>query len=1532
MATYTFTGFSPSNLSLPSAGQIRLNSNYDSTAAYRFEITDDDATWSGDSATNSTADDTTRQTTIVYDETGAVVVSGQSYLEYAKTAVDGYGTSIDIFRVMIGTTTVGYVANGQVVPGNTYDFVLTDITPGNEPAYASIVDQTFDPDAQNDMQGTVNGDYQRGYDGNDSLFGRDGNDTLEGWDGDDYVDGGGGNDTLYGWTGNDTVVGGDGNDSMLGGSGNDSMSGGGGRDRLFGEDGNDTLSGGADTDLINGQNGDDLIDGGSGFDNLYGNAGADTVFGGSGADYIFGGTGADSLDGGDDADTFYLENTFGNDTIIGGEGGTDQDTVNLSPVSVAVSITYTSNETGTITNGSDTITFSEIENFVLTNSSDIFDARLSNANTSVSVNTGGGDDIIWTSGGADSVESGTGNDTINVSSGGNDQLSGNEDADEFYILDAAENVTISGGEGVTSGTDDDLLDLSNLTSGATITTTASEAGTVFNGAHTISFTEIERIVLTDQSDNFDGSADSGGVDLDASGGDDFIQGGSGADSLVGGAGNDTFGFQDGFGNDTMHGGAGRDAIELSQLNGPVTIDYTADNSGTITNGNDTVNFSGIEDIVATNSDDYVDGRGSSAGGTFDLGDGDDTLFGTFGSDSILGGEGDDWIDSWGVTSDTIDGGAGNDTLEGGAGDDLIIGGVGDDELLGWTGNDTLQGGIGRDTLTTDVGNDLLSGGDDADTFIITTALEGDTVVGGEGGNLDSDTIDATGIISDLAVSFSGYEAGTFSNGSHTISFSQIENIFGGAGDDSLDARLDTSGVGLFGFDGNDTLRGGSGDDYIDGGDGDDFLTTGEGQDTLFGGAGNDTLMNSAGNDSLVGGDGDDSIIATLGNDTLEGGDGNDTLRGGDDDDSLVGGAGDDLLDGGAGNDEIYGGDGSDSVVFIDGGGEDSVWGGEGGTDVDTLDLSGLSGPISITSTNNIYGTATNGTDTVYFTEFEHFILTDGSDFVDGRNGTDGVTVELRDGDDSIYGTMGDDSLDGGDGTDTFIVTDTFGNDTIIGGEGGTDEDFIDLSNLTGPVTVTYTGDESGTITDGSNTISFSEIERLVLTDQDDDVDASNDTAGIDIDLGAGDDSITDGDGDDRIIAGDGNDYVAANDGNDTIEGGAGDDDIEGGGGSDSIDGGSGNDYLAGFDVNGLAAHSNVVGSDDGAGDFIEGGSGNDTLLGGRGDDSLSGGDDDDILLGGADDDTLDGGAGNDELVGGDGNDTFILSGGNDTITNFNEGNTGALGDSDTTNNDFINLGAYYTDLVELRGDFDDDGELNQSSGDFSDNTSMSGGSLSFSPEAERSSFSADNTGVVCFTTGTAILTQRGNVLIEELVIGDLVVTADNGPQPVRWIGMRRLDTKTLSAAPNLRPILINSHVLQNERPLLVSPQHCMMLGSHNLVRAKHLVEKMAGVRIAHGKRSITYVHLMFDAHQIIFAEGAPSESFYPGPMSLKMIHTKMRHELFTLFPDLKHEQDCRDRIAQNYGETARYVIKKRELPVLFPKRTLSDLKVEHLLT
>ena len=89
---------------------------------------------------------------------------------------------------------------------------------------------------------------------------------------------------------------------------------------------------------------------------------------------------------------------------------------------------------------------------------------------------------------------------------------------------------------------------------------------------------------------------------------------------------------------------------------------------------------------------------------------------------------------------------------------------------------------------------------------------------------------------------------------------------------------------------------------------------------------------------------------------------------------------------------------------------------------------------------------------------------------------------------------------------------------------------------------------------------------------------------------------------------------------------------------------------------------------------------------------------------------------------------------------------------------------------------------------------------------------------------------------------------------------------------------------------VIACQHGMLLrldGEETLVRAVHLTKLSGqGAAIMHGCSGVTYVHLMFETHQVVFAQGAPSESFYPGPQALRSLSTPARHELLTLFPTL----------------------------------------------
>ena len=403
----------------------------------------------------------------------------------------------------------------------------------------------------------------------------------------------------------------------------------------------------------------------------------------------------------------------------------------------------------------------------------------------------------------------------------------------------------------------------------------------------------------------------------------------------------------------------------------------------------------------------------------------------------------------------------------------------------------------------------------------------------------------------------------------------------------------------------------------------------------------------------------------------------------------------------------------------------------------------------------------------------------------------------------------------------------------------------------------------------------------------------------------GDDTIFGGDGDDTISGGDDNDVLVGGSGGDSIlTGGAGNDLLVGGNqgniyptsgdtastGGDTLDGGDGNDTLYGN-----------TGSD-----TLLGGAGDDELFGEWGADSLTGGDGADTLDGAAGGDTLSGGSGNDALSGGDGNDVFQYSPGDglDTISDFNAGNTGTLDDGNATNNDFIDLSAYYDDIWELQDDYADDGILNQSNAgnvigdttvDYANNTSFDTNGtpddegIAFTGQsADGSSFTQENTGVICFAKRTLIATPKGDVPIETLKPGDLVLTRDNGPQPLVWTGQRHVSQEELRQNERLRPIEIKPQLIQSHAPLIVSRQHGLLLrvdGEETLVRAIHLTKlRHTGARVLNGVREVTYCHLMFEAHQIVFAAGAPSESFHPGPHALDTLERGVRDELLAMFP------------------------------------------------
>ncbi len=186
-------------------------------------------------------------------------------------------------------------------------------------------------------------------------------------------------------------------------------------------------------------------------------------------------------------------------------------------------------------------------------------------------------------------------------------------------------------------------------------------------------------------------------------------------------------------------------------------------------------------------------------------------------------------------------------------------------------------------------------------------------------------------------------------------------------------------------------------------------------------------------------------------------------------------------------------------------------------------------------------------------------------------------------------------------------------------------------------------------------------------------------------------------------------------------------------------------------------------------------------------------------------------------------------------------------------------------------------------------------------------------GPACLTDGTLVETQNGLIPVEELAVGDLIRTKDNGFQPLQWIGSRTVD-----ARGDFAPICLSRGSFGNDRDLLVSPEHRMLIDGWKcellfgepevLCAAKHLVGNFDDVYRS-PRETVTYFHLMFDEHEIIFAEGAATESFFMGDEVLKTDRETFL-ELLSLFPERA------DKAILNAIAPARMFLKRHEAMAL----------------
>ena len=732
-------------------------------------------------------------------------------------------------------------------------------------------------------------------------------------------------------------------------------------------------------------------------------------------------------------------------------------------------------------------------------------------------------------------------------------------------------------------------------------------------------------------------------------------------------------------------------------------------------------------------------------------------------------------------------------------------------------------------------------------------------------------------------------------------------------------------------DGDDTLDGGDGDDVIFGEGGDDVLIGGAGDDSLDGGAGDDDIDGGDGADTVDGGDGDD-VIDTRGStplpdrgfagyagvvppipadadvmndrDVVDGGAGDDVILTGDDMDVIDGGAGDDtidagidddVVDGGSGDDLIVGGEGADEIRG--GSGDDTIYGGLDPAFPDALNIpdDGAVAPADPDPTNGTDVIDGGDGDDVIFGQDDDDTLSGGAgdDTIDGGIDDDEIHGGSGDdiliggqGEDVVHGDAGDDIIAGGTGADQLFGgddADLIGagvGDTIEGGEGGDDNDSL---LATGLATVEFTGgdpaSESGTVTfynddlSVAGTAEFSEIENVGIIDISGEDDRFESLAGTPALQGV--DGVVEGtDGDDLIdlaYTGDPEGDMIDNDDAilpgqsgdmDIVVAGAGDDTVQGVNDSDMIFGGAGDDVLEG----------------NGAGDALSGGTGDDTLLGGEGSDILDGGAGDDVLSGGND-------------VAGDGGDLLLGQGGDDTFVDIGAGER-ILGGEDPDGRDM--------DVLDLTGAAEavNPGGSLRVEYDAADPES---GIVHFydasGNETGTTQFSEIEHVIPCFTPGTLIATPQGERRVEDLRPGDRVITRDNGIQVIRWAGRRDLSAAELALAPNMQPILIRRGALGiglPERDMLVSPNHRILIANEKtqlffeerevLVAAKHLTGMEGIDRVEVDE--VSYVHFMFDRHEVILSDGAWTESFQPGDLTLAGMDDDQRDEILDLFPEL----------------------------------------------
>ncbi|RYY74690.1 MAG: hypothetical protein EOO52_10140, partial [Gammaproteobacteria bacterium] len=499
--------------------------------------------------------------------------------------------------------------------------------------------------------------YLYGDEGDDLLVGSDNKDELYGGDDNDYLMANGGDDLLDGGKGSDTLGGGWGNDLLIGGTGNDALVG----------------------DELGAAGGDDQLYGGEGHDTLSGNGGADYLDGGTGADKLYGGDGKDYLYGGDDNEQDLLFGDAGNDILVAGatqdylDGGADDDiyildTHQVLTVESPILINSTSNSSTTSsafiapggnhqnanavvindTQGNNTIALAGVSSFA-----------------DVAIESSGENLTLFFENGQQLSVVGGATRSMNIISTG-----AVTDAASVAAMVATSTVAVS---------DDNFLNGTDLLAQSQLNTAGLMLGNLQNVATLSAVTASTYLVGGLVNDNL--SAHSGGTR--------FV-GGRGDDTFNGNVGNDIYLIRKGDGNDIINEKGGTNTIKLDKniseqsLVTPLSIRH---------DGADLViKVSDEQSIAVKNMFNATTGAVISANSIQNILFYDNTNWdlSNIKQLALVSTAGDDVIGGF-ETADTLKGSKGNDQLSGNAGNDVYQYALGD-------GNDTVIDSAGSDRI------------------------------------------------------------------------------------------------------------------------------------------------------------------------------------------------------------------------------------------------------------------------------------------------------------------------------------------------------------------------------------------------------------------------------------------------------------------------------------------------------------------------------------------------------------------------------------------------------------------------------------------------------------------------------------------------------------------------------------------------------------------------------------------------------------------------------------------------------------------